>query len=127
MELFLFEQEQHRDLAGFLLNVGARQRPKPLEQTSRQKDRITRSAVSLAQVVAAGLDDIAVSSGAACTSANPEPSHVLRAIGVSDEMARASLRFGLGRWTTAEEVDYAVEKISSLVTRLREVSPIGRG
>ena len=74
-----------------------------------------------------GLDDIAVSSGAACTSANPEPSHVLRAIGVSDEMARASLRFGLGRWTTAEEVDYAVEKISSLVTRLREVSPIGRG
>jgi cysteine desulfurase len=72
-----------------------------------------------------GLDDLAVSSGAACTSANPEPSHVLRSLGVSDEIARASLRFGLGRWTTAEEIDYAVEKVSSLVTRLRQLSPTG--
>ena len=73
-----------------------------------------------------GLDDIAVSSGAACTSVNPEPSHVLRAIGVPDDLARASLRFGLGRWTTAAEIDYAVEKVSSLVNRLRELSPVGR-
>ena len=72
-----------------------------------------------------GLDDIAVSSGAACTSVNPEPSHVLRAIGVRDELARASLRFGLGRWTTAEEIDYAIEKVSSLANRLRELSPLG--
>ena len=72
-----------------------------------------------------GLDDIAVSSGAACTSVNPEPSHVLQAIGVSDELARASLRFGLGRWTTAEEIDYAIEKVSSLVSRLRELSAVG--
>ena len=72
-----------------------------------------------------GLDDIAVSSGAACTSVNPEPSHVLRAIGLRDELARASLRFGLGRWTTAEEIDYAVEKVSSLVRRLRQLSPVG--
>ncbi len=72
-----------------------------------------------------GLDDIAVSSGAACTSVNPEPSHVLRAIGVPDDLARASLRFGLGRWTTAGEIDYAIEKVSSLVARLRELSPVG--
>ncbi len=70
-----------------------------------------------------GLDDVAVSSGAACTSVNPEPSHVLRAIGVPDRLARASLRFGLGRTTTEAEVDYVIEKVSSLVTRLRELSP----
>ena len=73
-----------------------------------------------------GLDDVAVSSGAACTSANPEPSHVLRAIGVPDGLARASLRFGLGRWTTAEEIDYTVGKVSSLVMRLRQLSSVGR-
>ena len=72
-----------------------------------------------------GLDDIAVSSGAACTSVNHEPSHVLRAIGVPDDLARASLRFGLGRWTTGEEIDYAIEKVSSLVNRLRELSAVG--
>jgi cysteine desulfurase len=72
----------------------------------------------------AGLNDVAVSSGAACTSANPEASHVLKAIGVPDALARASLRFGLGRWTTSEEIDYVVDKVSSLVTRLRELSSI---
>jgi cysteine desulfurase len=72
----------------------------------------------------AGLNDVAVSSGAACTSANPEASHVLKAIGVPDILARASLRFGLGRWTTSEEIDYVVDKVSSLVTRLRELSSI---
>lgn len=70
-----------------------------------------------------GLDDVAISSGAACTSANPETSHVLRAIGVLDALARASIRFGLERSTTEEEVDYVVKKLSSLVTRLRELSP----
>ncbi|MCE2543079.1 MAG: IscS subfamily cysteine desulfurase [Acidobacteria bacterium] len=72
-----------------------------------------------------GLDDVAVSSGAACSSASPslDPSHVLRAIGIPDEIARASLRFGLGRWTTAEEIDYAADKVGSLVTRLRQLSP----
>ena len=73
-----------------------------------------------------GLDDVAVSSGAACTSVNPEPSHVLRAIGIPDHLARASLRFGIGRTTTEAEVDYAIEKVSSLVTRLRELSPAAR-
>ena len=73
-----------------------------------------------------GLDDVAVSSGAACSTASPslEPSHVLRALGLPHELARASLRFGLGRWTTAEEIDYAADKVASLVTRLRELSPV---
>ncbi len=70
-----------------------------------------------------GLDDVAVSSGAACTTANPEPSHVLAAIGVPAHLARASIRFGLGRTTTVEEIDYAVEKVASLVTRLRQLAP----
>ena len=70
-----------------------------------------------------GIDDVAISSGAACTSANPEPSHVLRAIGVPHDLSRASLRFGLGRWTTADEIDYTVEKVSTLAIRLRQPSP----
>ena len=70
-----------------------------------------------------GLDDIAVSSGAACASAHPKPSHVLQAIGVSEELARASIRFGLGRSTSEAQVDYVIGKMVSLVNRLREMSP----
>jgi len=70
------------------------------------------------------LNDIAVSPGAACDSANSEPSHVLRALGVSDDLARSSIRFGLGRFNTAEEVDYVVDKVVDAVTRLRKVSPL---
>lgn len=69
-----------------------------------------------------GLNDIAVSSGAACTSSTREPSHVLRAIGRDEELARASLRFGICRFNTEAEVDYVVERVASLVTRLREGS-----
>jgi cysteine desulfurase len=69
------------------------------------------------------LDDIAVSSGAACTQA--EPSHVLLALGMKTDQALASLRFGIGRSTTAEEVDYAAEKVASVVGRLRQLSPVG--
>ncbi|MEZ6069767.1 MAG: aminotransferase class V-fold PLP-dependent enzyme [Pirellulales bacterium] len=68
------------------------------------------------------MKDLAVSSGSACTSANPEPSHVLRAMGVSEEITRASLRFGLGRFNTADEVDFAVGRASEAVTRLRKLS-----
>lgn len=67
----------------------------------------------------AGLKGLAVSSGAACSSAEPEPSHVLRALGVSDTLARASLRFGLGRFTTADEIDRAAEIVIATVERLR--------
>jgi cysteine desulfurase len=63
--------------------------------------------------------DVALSSGAACTSSNPEPSHVLRALGLSDDLTRASLRFGLGRFNTEEEVAYAARSVAEAVTRLR--------
>jgi cysteine desulfurase len=70
------------------------------------------------------LKDLAVSSGSACTSASLEPSYVLRALGLSDEMAHSSLRFSFGRFTTAEEVDCAVEYIHGAVDKLRELSPL---
>ena len=63
--------------------------------------------------------DVAVSSGAACTAANPEPSHVLLAMGRGEEMARASLRFGLGRFSTTEEIDFAIDAVADAVKRLR--------
>ncbi len=70
------------------------------------------------------LKDIAVSSGSACTSASLEPSYVLRAIGRDDELAHSSLRFTIGRFTTVEEVDYAVELIRNAVLKLRDLSPL---
>ncbi|HLN81541.1 MAG TPA: aminotransferase class V-fold PLP-dependent enzyme, partial [Thermoanaerobaculia bacterium] len=70
-----------------------------------------------------GLKDIAVSSGSACTSATLRPSHVLKAIGVPDDLAHASIRFGLGRESTAEEVDYAIGAVAATVKRLRELVP----
>jgi cysteine desulfurase len=70
------------------------------------------------------MKDVAVSSGSACTSANPEPSHVLRALGLSDEATRSSLRFGLGRFNTAEEVEFAVEAVSRVVNKLRKLSSL---
>ena len=70
------------------------------------------------------LKDIAVSSGSACTSASLEPSYVLRALGRDDELAHSSLRFTIGRFTTVEEVDYAVELIRAAVIKLRDLSPL---
>ena len=70
------------------------------------------------------LKNIAVSSGSACTSASLEPSYVLRAIGMGDEMAHSSIRFGIGRFTTEAEVDFAIELLEKHVTRLREMSPL---
>jgi cysteine desulfurase len=71
-----------------------------------------------------GINDVAVSSGSACTSASLEPSYVLKALGAGDDLAHSSIRFGLGRWSTEEEVDYVVEKLTSVVRRLREMSPL---
>lgn len=71
-----------------------------------------------------GINDVAVSSGSACTSATLEPSYVIRALGVSDELAHSSIRFGLGRFNTAEEVDYVTERVVKEVRRLREMSPL---
>ncbi|WP_316368349.1 IscS subfamily cysteine desulfurase [Candidatus Thiodiazotropha sp. CDECU1] len=70
------------------------------------------------------LKDLAVSSGSACTSASLEPSYVLRALGREDELAHSSIRFTLGRFSTVEEVDYAINKIQTEVERLRELSPL---
>jgi cysteine desulfurase len=70
------------------------------------------------------LKDMAVSSGSACTSASLEPSYVLRALGREDELAHSSIRFTIGRFTTAEEIDYVVDKVRHQVDRLRELSPL---
>lgn len=71
-----------------------------------------------------GIKDLSVSSGSACTSASLEPSYVLRALGVEEELAHTSIRFGLGRFSTIEDVDTAIEKVVTAVTRLREMSPL---
>ncbi len=70
------------------------------------------------------IKDLAVSSGSACTSASLEPSYVLRALGVNEELAHTSIRFGIGRFTTEEEVDFAIQLVKSSIARLREMSPL---
>ncbi|MGH9712493.1 MAG: IscS subfamily cysteine desulfurase [Candidatus Acidiferrales bacterium] len=71
-----------------------------------------------------GINDIAVSSGSACTSATLEPSYVLKALGVGEDLAHTSIRFGIGRFNTEDEVDYVADRVVDTVTRLRELSPL---
>jgi cysteine desulfurase len=71
-----------------------------------------------------GIKDLAVSSGSACTSASLEPSYVLRALGVEEELAHTSLRIGIGRFTTEAEIDQAIVSISTAVNKLRAMSPL---
>jgi cysteine desulfurase len=71
-----------------------------------------------------GINDVAVSSGSACTSATLEPSYVLKALGVGEDLAHTSIRFGLGRFNTEEDVDYVTDKMVQVVTKLRELSPL---
>jgi cysteine desulfurase len=70
------------------------------------------------------IKDVAVSSGSACTSASLEPSYVLRALGIEEDMAHSSIRFGLGRFNTEEEVDFVIDLMASAVSKLREMSPL---
>jgi len=70
------------------------------------------------------LNDIAISSGSACSAASLESSHVLRTIGISDDLAHSSIRFGIGRFNTEAEVDYVADRVVETVTRLRELSPL---
>ena len=70
------------------------------------------------------ISDLAVSSGSACTSASLEPSYVLRALGRSDEMAHSSIRFGLGRYTTKEDIDHAAKLLHEKIGKLRDLSPL---
>jgi cysteine desulfurase len=72
------------------------------------------------------MKNVAVSSGSACTSASVEPSYVLRAMGVPDDLAHASIRFGLGRFNTMEEVEYTMEEVARIVGRLRSIDPANR-
>lgn len=76
------------------------------------------------EALLADLDGLCLSSGSACTSASAEPSYVLRALGRPDELAQASLRFSLGRWTVAEDIERAIAQVSATVSRLRQLSPL---
>jgi cysteine desulfurase len=106
-----------------LLRLEATQVNGSRQERLPQVSNISFKYVSSESLIAGINKNIAVSSGSACTSASLEPSHVLKAIGLTDDLAQSSIRFGLGRFTTEEQIDYAIEELSRTVTRLRDKSP----
>jgi len=94
--------------------------------TSQQYDGIANISFNFVEgeSLMMALKDLAVSSGSACTSASLEPSYVLRALGLPDELAHSSIRFAIGRFTTEQEVDHAIEGVTKAIDRLREMSPL---
>ena len=74
------------------------------------------------EALSMSMKDLAVSSGSACSSADPEPSHVLRSLGIGEDLTRGGIRFGLGRFKTSEEVEFAIATVGEAVTRLRKMS-----
>jgi cysteine desulfurase len=110
----------HRGIAGELDEVYLNGHP-----TERLYNNLNLSfAYVEGEALMMGLKEIAVSSGSACTSASLEPSYVLKALGVGEDLAHTSIRFGLGRFNTDEEVDFTIQKVISVVRRLREMSPL---
>ena len=102
-----------------------RRRLAPAENERRLPGNLNLSFAGVeGEALLMGMKDVAVSSGSACTSASLQPSHVLKAVGVDDDLAHASIRFGLGRFTTAEEIDFAIAATTAAVRRLRELSPM---
>jgi cysteine desulfurase len=108
----------HRDLDGITVNGS------PAPRLAGNLNVAFESVDAAALLMS--LPDVALSTGSACSSAAPEPSHVLRAIGLTAEAARGSVRVGLGRFNTAEEIDFAAARIVESVRRLRELSPVRR-
>jgi cysteine desulfurase len=137
LELCLAEQTAETERLGHLRDRLASELMQRLDGVSLNgpdlKDRSSRLAANL-NLSFAGVDGealmlnmpgVAVSSGSACTAASPAPSHVLRALGLDDDRIRSSLRFGLGRFNSAEEIDWVIDTISHTVESLRRLSRTG--
>jgi cysteine desulfurase len=131
-EICMIEMEQEAERIKILRNKLEKSLLQ-LEQTfvnGNQENRLPQvTNISFRHVESQGLmmgfnKEIAVSSGSACTSASIEPSYVLKALGMDDEMAHSSLRFSLGRFTTEEEIDFVIKKITEAVKKLRDMSPL---
>ncbi len=113
--LFELRQRLHEGLAGRVQGIRLNGHP-----TDRLPGNLNLSFVDVdGEALMMAMRDVAVSSGSACSAADPEPSHVLLAMGLSEDLARSSLRFGLGRFTTVEEIDFAIDSVAKAVERLR--------
>jgi cysteine desulfurase len=132
LELCLADREAEQERVGALRDLLQRRLTDALDFTQVNGDPARRLATNLnisfayveGESMLMGMDGIAVSSGSACTSASLEPSYVLRALGVGDDLAHSSIRFSLGRFNTADEVEQAADRTIAAVKRLREMSPL---